>query len=81
RGLAVALIKQVFVDIPVLQREASPEQVVRGVRAQYLRRGERPDESDGHADVRDRRLVDDAQFLPRRAVDVRCRLAVVCLQK
>jgi len=54
----------------VPQREAAPEEVVRGVRTQYLRGGELPGAADGNSDVRDRRLVDDAQFLARRAVDV-----------
>ena len=36
--LAVALVEQVLVDAPVPQSEAPPEEVVRGVRAQDLRR-------------------------------------------
>ena len=68
--LAVALLELELVESPVHQREAAPEEVVRGARTQYLRGGELPDAADGNGDVRDSRLVDDAQFLTRRAVDV-----------
>ncbi len=68
--LAVALLELELVDAPVPQREASPEEVVRGVRAQNLRGGKLPGAADGDADVRDRRQVYDAQLLARRAVDV-----------
>ena len=70
RRLAVALLELVLVDAPVPQREATPEEVVRGVRAQDLRGSKLPGAADGDGDVRHRRLVDDAQFLPRRTVDV-----------
>ena len=68
--LAVALLELELVDAPVPQRKTAAKEVVRGVRAQDLRRGEFPGAADGYGDVRHRRLVDDAQFLPRRAVDV-----------
>ena len=70
RCLAVALLELELVDAPVPQSETPPEEVVRGVRAQDLRRGELPCAADGDADVRYRRLVCDAQLLARRAVDV-----------
>ena len=74
--LAVALLELELFDATVPQSEAPPEEVVRGVRAQYLRRGKLPDAADGDGDVRDSRLVDDAQFLTRRAVDVLCHIAI-----
>ena len=70
RRLAVALLELELVDAPVPQSEAAAKEVVRGVRAQDLRREEFPGAADGDGDVRHRRLVDDAQFLTRRAVDV-----------
>ena len=60
----------IWLNQMVPQCEAAPEEVVRGVRTQYLRGGELPGAADGNSDVRDRRLVDDAQLLARRAVDV-----------
>ena len=54
--LAVALLEQVLVDSSVPQCESTAEQVVRGVRAQYLRGEELPRAADGDADVRHRRL-------------------------
>ena len=68
--LAVALVELELVYPPVFHREAPPEEVVRGVRAQYLRRNEFPDAADGNSDVRDSRLVDDAQLFTCCAVDV-----------
>ena len=75
--LAVALPELELVDAPVPQREASPEEVVRGVRAQNLRGGKLPEAADGDGDVRDRRQVRDAQLLPRGAILV-LRHAAVC---
>ena len=68
--LAVAPLELVLVQPPVPQREAPPEEVVRGVRAQDLGGEKLPGAADGDADVRYRRLVDDAQLLASRAVDV-----------
>ena len=68
--LAVALLEQVLVDAPVPQCESTAEQVVRGVRAQYLRGEELPRAADGDTDVRHRRQVRDPQLLARGAVDV-----------
>ncbi len=68
--LAVALLELQLVDAAVPQREASAQEVVRGVRAQDLRGEELPDAADGNSDVRHRREVCDAQLLARRAVDV-----------
>ena len=47
RCLAVALLELELVDAPVPQSEAPPEEVVRGVRAQDLRRGKLPGAADG----------------------------------
>ena len=47
RCLAVALLELELVDAPVPQSETPPEEVVRGVRAQDLRRGELPRAADG----------------------------------
>ena len=55
-GLAVALVEQVPVDATVPQRERTAEQVVRGVRGQYLRRCQFPGRACGDGDVRHRRL-------------------------
>jgi len=68
--LAVALLEPVLVDAPVLQCESTADQVVRGVRSQYLRGEELPGAADGDADVRNRRQVRDPQLLARGAVDV-----------
>ena len=77
-GLAVALVKLVLVDAPVPQREHAAQQVVRGVRAQYLRRCQLPGRAYGDGDVRHRREVRHAQLLARRAVYVSGNAAVVC---
>ena len=74
--LAVALLELELVDAPVPQREATPEEVVRGVRAQDLRGSKLPGAADGYGDVRDSRLVDDAQFLACGAVDVPSHAAI-----
>ena len=74
--LAIALLELKLVDAPVPQCEAAPEEVVRGVGVLYLRRGELPFAADGDGDVRHRRLVNDAQLLARRAVNVLCHAAV-----
>ena len=54
--LAVAFVEQVLVNAPVPQCESTADQVVRGVRAKYLRGEELPRAADGDADVRHRRL-------------------------
>ena len=54
--LAVAILELVLVDSSVPQCESTAEQVVRGVRAKYLRGEELPRAADGDADVRHRRL-------------------------
>ena len=74
--LAVALVELVLVDATVLQCQDAAEEVVRGVRKLYLRGGQLPTAAYGDADVRHRRLVGDAQFLARRAVDVLRHVAV-----
>ena len=63
-------LKLILVDATVPQREAPPEEVVRGVRAQDLRREEFPGAVDGDGDVRHRRLVDHAQLLTRGAIEL-----------
>ena len=75
-GLAVALVKLVLVDAPVPQREHAAQQVVRGVRAQYLRRCQLPGRAYGDGDVRHRREVRHAQLLARSAVYVSGNAAV-----
>ena len=57
RGLAVALVEQVLVDTPVPHSKGTPEQVVRGVRSQNLRRCQFPRAAYGDSDVRHRREV------------------------
>ena len=47
RRLAVALLELELVDAPVPQSEAAAKEVVRGVRAQDLRRGKLPGAADG----------------------------------
>ena len=76
RGLAVALFEQVLVEVPVLQRERAAEQVVGGVRGQYLRRCQLPGRAYGDGDVRHRREVRHAQLLARSAVYVSGNAAV-----
>ena len=78
-GQAVALIELELVDAPVFHCEAATEQVVSGVYAQDFQGGELPDAADGYGDVRDSRLVDDAQLLARRAVDVLRHAAVTVI--
>ena len=74
--LAVALLEPVFVYPAVLQRKATAEQIVRGVRIKYLRGEELPRAAHGDADVRHRRQVCDPQLLARGAVDVPGHVAV-----
>ena len=70
RRLAVALLVLPLVDAPVLQREGTTEEVVRGVGALHLRECKLPRAAQGDADVRHRCLVHGAQLLTRCAVDV-----------
>ena len=74
--LAVAFLELVLVDASVLQREAAVKKVVRGVGILNLIEGQLSRAADRHADVRDCRLVRDAQFLPRGAIDIPCHAAV-----
>ena len=55
-GLAVALLELVLVDAPVPHSKGTPEQVVRGIRSQYLRRCQFPRAAYWDGDVRHRRL-------------------------
>ncbi len=57
RRLAIALLKLVLVDAPVLQRQTAAEQIVGGVRILNLRGCQLPAAADGHADVRHGREV------------------------
>ena len=78
RRLAVPLLELEFVDATVPQSEIAAEEVVRGVRILYFRRGKFPDTADGDADVRHRRQVRDAQLLPRGAILVLRHAAFFC---
>ena len=70
RSLAVSLVEQELVYPPVPHREDAAQEVVRGVRAQDLRRGKLPGAADGYSDVRNRRQVGYPELLTSRAVDV-----------
>ena len=51
RRLCVALVEEVLVDAPVPHREAAPEEVIYGVRAQDFRGGKLPGAADGDGDA------------------------------
>lgn len=74
--LTVALVKQVLVYPAVLQRKASAEQIVRGIGVLNFVKGKFPHAANGDGDVRHRRLIDDAQFLARGAIDILRHVAV-----
>ena len=64
RCLAVALLELEFVDAPVPQCEATPEEVVRGVRAQDLRRSKLPVSGDGEIDMHSLNTIRKTNQIP-----------------